>query len=47
MNIPAVIQQQKNFFATQKTKDVSFRKKVLQNLLTEVQRREKDIIDAL
>ncbi|WP_083629262.1 aldehyde dehydrogenase [Tenacibaculum agarivorans] len=45
--IAGLVQQQKDFFATQQTKDIIFRKKSLQNLLKEVQKREKDILQAL
>ncbi len=45
--IPEVILAQKNFFKTQQTKDVSFRKKSLQKLLKEITRREEDILKAL
>ncbi|MFY7672066.1 aldehyde dehydrogenase [Tenacibaculum sp. MEBiC06402] len=47
MTIPQIIEQQKQFFATQQTKDVSFRKNSLRKLLKEVTRREKDILQAL
>ena len=47
MTIPQIIEQQKQFFATQRTKDISFRKKSLRKLLKEVNRREKDILQAL
>ncbi len=45
--IPELILAQKSFFATQQTKDVSFRKKSLQKLQKEIIRREKDILKAL
>ena len=47
MNIPELVQVQKNHFSTQQTKDVSNRKKLLKNLLGEITKREKDIINAL
>ncbi len=47
MSIPQIIEQQKQFFATQQTKSVAFRKKSLQKLLKEIIRREKDILKAL
>jgi aldehyde dehydrogenase (NAD+) len=47
MKIPEIIQQQRTFFATQQTKEISFRKKSLQRLLKEIQRREQDILAAL
>jgi len=45
--IPELINAQKSFFSTQKTKDISFRKKQLKLLLTEITKRENDILDAL
>ncbi len=45
--IPQLVTAQKHFFSTQQTKDVSFRKKSLQKLLTEITRRENDILKAL
>lgn len=45
--ISELILMQKNFFSTQKTKDISFRKKSLQKLQKEIIRREKDILKAL
>lgn len=45
--IPQLILNQKKFFAAQKTKDISFRKKQLQLLLKELIKREKDITKAL
>ncbi len=47
MNIPNILQHHKKFFSTQKTKDISFRKLALQKLLQELQKREKEITDAL
>ncbi len=47
MNIAQIIQKQKDYFKTQRTKNISFRKKSLQNLKSEIQKREADIIDAL
>lgn len=47
MNIPALVQSQKNFFATQQTKDISFRKNALKRLQKELIAREQDIIKAL
>lgn len=47
MTIPQIIEQQRIFFATQQTKDISYRKKSLQKLLKEIIRREKDILKAL
>jgi aldehyde dehydrogenase (NAD+) len=47
MNIPQIVQVQKNYFASQQTKDISKRKKLLKNLLVEITKREKDIVGAL
>ena len=47
MNILKIIQEQKNYFATQQTKDISNRKKLLKSLLKEITKREKDIVNAL
>ncbi|MCX6247268.1 MAG: aldehyde dehydrogenase [Bacteroidetes bacterium] len=47
MDIPAIVQQQKEFFKTQKTKDLSYRKDALRRLRAEVIRREKEITDAI
>ncbi|ARV06487.1 aldehyde dehydrogenase [Polaribacter sp. SA4-10] len=47
MNIPNLLQAQKNFFSSQKTKDISFRKEILKKLQKELIRRESDIIKAL
>lgn len=45
--IPEIVQSQKAFFASQQTKNVSYRKKLLKNLLKEIISREKDITNAL
>ncbi|SNR14751.1 aldehyde dehydrogenase [Tenacibaculum jejuense] len=45
--IPEIIQEQRHFFATQQTKDISFRKNSLQKLLKEITKRENDILKAL
>lgn len=45
--IPELVVAQKAFFATQQTKDISFRKKQLQLLLKELIKRENDILKAL
>ena len=45
--IPELVVAQKAFFATQQTKDISFRKKHLQLLLKELIKRENDILNAL
>ncbi len=45
--IPELITAQKSFFATQQTKDISFRKKQLQSLQKELIKREADILKAL
>ena len=47
MNIPQLIQSQKSFFASQQTKDISYRKETLKRLQKEIIRRENDIIKAL
>lgn len=47
MNIPQLVKQQKSFFVTQQTKNISFRKNTLKKLQKELIRREKDIIKAL
>ncbi|WP_418604027.1 aldehyde dehydrogenase [Hwangdonia sp.] len=46
-NIPEIISNQKAFFNTQKTKDVSFRISVLKKLKQAIISREKDIFEAL
>jgi len=45
--IPELLQSQKDFFKTAKTKDVNFRKKSLKRLKTELLKRENEIIEAL
>lgn len=47
MNIPKLLKLQRDFFATQQTKDISFRKATLKKLLSEVIKRENSIIKAL
>jgi aldehyde dehydrogenase (NAD+) len=47
MDIPKIILDQKLFFKNQNTKEISFRKKALQDLRKEIQKREKDISEAL
>ncbi len=47
MNISTLVQSQKQFFSTQQTKDISFRKHALKKLQKELIRRENDIIKAL
>ena len=42
-----ILQKQRDFFATQKTKDVSFRKKALKRLQNEIISREDDIAEAV
>ncbi|MGB5668324.1 MAG: aldehyde dehydrogenase family protein, partial [Maribacter sp.] len=42
-----ILKQQHDFFATQKTKDISFRKKALKRLQKEIIAREDDICDAI
>ncbi|MGB6268321.1 MAG: aldehyde dehydrogenase [Olleya sp.] len=45
--IPELIQQQKDFFKTRQTLDVSYRKELLNTLLVELIKREDDITEAL
>jgi len=45
--IPELLQRQKDYFKTGKTKDVSFRKQVLNQLLVELVKQEKAICEAL
>jgi len=47
MDIPKIIHQQKVYFKNQKTKNIGFRKKALQNLKSEILKREADISSAL
>lgn len=47
MNIPQLIQSQRDFFATQQTKNISFRIATLKKLQKELIKRENDIIQAL
>lgn len=47
MNIPEIVQEQKRFFASLQTKDISKRKQLLKNLLAEITKREKEITNAL
>ncbi|WBX70854.1 aldehyde dehydrogenase [Tenacibaculum retecalamus] len=47
MDISQLVKSQKNFFKTQQTKDISFRKKALVKLQKELIKREKDIVSAL
>ena len=47
MNIPALVQAQKNHFADQQTKNISERKQLLKRLLTVVLEKEKQIVDTL
>jgi aldehyde dehydrogenase (NAD+) len=47
MDIPTIVQQQKDFFKSQKTKDIAFRKVSLKRLLEEIIKQEKEITDAL
>lgn len=47
MNIPSLIAGQRNFFKTQKTKDIAFRRKALQRLKMEILKREKEVYEAL
>lgn len=47
MDITNSILQQKEYFKNQQTKNISFRKKSLQRLKSEIQKKESEIIDAL
>lgn len=47
MNIPALLQQQRQFFKSQQTKDVSYRIEILKKLKAEIIAREQDVYDAL
>ena len=42
-----LVQKQRDFFATQKTKAISFRKKALKRLQKEIISREDDIAEAI
>ena len=46
MEIENIIEQQRLFFKSQQTKDISFRKNALKKLLAEVQRNEEAIQNA-
>ena len=46
-NCSEIVLAQKKFFATGRTKNVTYRKTVLKKLLKEVRKRENDICDAL
>jgi len=47
MDISKILQDQKSYFASHLTKDISKRKQLLKNLLKEITKREKDIVAAL
>ena len=47
MNIPSIVEAQKAFFKSHKTKDISFRIALLKQLKFEILSREQDIYDAL
>jgi len=47
LNIPNILQQQRAYFKTQQTKDLSLRISVLKKLKQEIVSREQDIYDAL
>ncbi len=47
IHIPELIKIQQEFFKTEKTKDVNFRKKVLKSLLQTLERKEDKITEAL
>ncbi|MCB0463263.1 MAG: aldehyde dehydrogenase [Flavobacteriaceae bacterium] len=46
MNIPSILKQQRAYFKTQQTKNVSFRIDILKKLKQEIVSREQDIYDA-
>jgi len=47
MEVQAIINRQKEFFKSQQTKDIAFRKASLKRLLAELVKREKDIAKAM
>lgn len=47
MEIQAIVEQQRNYFGSQKTKDILFRKDCMKRLLAELLKREKDIAKAM
>ena len=47
MDIPKLVSAQKQFFTSQQTKDISFRKNALRKLQSELFKREADIVQAL
>jgi aldehyde dehydrogenase (NAD+) len=47
MDISAIVQQQKDFFKSQQTRDLNFRKSCLVRLRKEISQREKEILEAL
>jgi aldehyde dehydrogenase (NAD+) len=47
MDIPNIVQEQKDFFKSQQTKDLEFRKSSLKRLRQEIAKRDKEIITAL
>jgi len=47
LNIPAILEHQRSFFKTQKTKGVAYRKTLIRELKQEIIAREQDIYDAL
>jgi len=47
MEIQTIVEEQKAFFKSQKTKDLAFRKDSLKRLLEELKKREKDIAKAM
>jgi aldehyde dehydrogenase (NAD+) len=47
MDIKAIVQNQKDFFRSQQTKDIPYRKASLKRLREELEKREKEIIKAL
>ena len=47
MDIPAIVEQQREFFKSKQTKDIAFRRASLKRLLEELVKREKDIAKAM
>ena len=47
MEVKAIVERQKYFFNSQKTRDIAFRKSCLKRLREELVKREKDIVKAM
>lgn len=47
MEIKAIVEHQRTYFKSSKTKNIAFRKSCLKQLLSEIYKREKDIVDAM